>query len=177
MGSDKVDWRRHEKEVANELGLRQTVSSGNQWYEKGDATTADHPMDSELQFDADMKCTSKKSFSLDVEFMNANRRRSQLNGKIFLLPVRFQYGKEYEHQCDYITLGLGDFEYLLGLDAVKQYRERAERSDREKGELVGKLTPLLESLNTLAMDVNLTPPQKNLLFTTVDSIYEAVEEM
>lgn len=177
MDSGNADWRRHEKEVAQELGLRQTVSSGNQWYEKDDATTADHPMDNDLQFDADMKCTSRKSYSLDVEFLNANRRRSQMHGKIFLLPVRFQYGKEYEHQSDYIVIGLGDFQYVTGLDAVKQYRKESEESKKAKEEFVSEITPILESLNNLALGVNLSPSQKNVIFTAVDSIYEAVEKM
>lgn len=177
MGSNDVDWRRHEREVAEELGLRQTVSSGNQWYEKDDATSAEHPMDNEVQFDADMKCTSKHSYSINLEFMNDNRKRSIKHGKIFLLPVRFEVGKEHEQIDDYVVLGLKDFEYLTGLDSVRKFRKEAERSHEAKEEFISSISPIIESLNNLTMDVNLTGKQRNVIFTAIDIIDKALEEM
>lgn len=173
----KVDWKKHEKDTAESLGLRQTVSSGNQWYEKNDATTAEHPMDNELQFDADAKCTSSRHYKLDVDFLNMNRKRSLLHGKIFLLPVRFELGTEDKQVYDYIVISRDGFEYVTGLDSIKKYRKEAEVAREAKSDFMSRIAPMLHSLTVLAASANLTGKQKNLLYKTVDAIDGLLEEM
>jgi hypothetical protein len=106
----KKHWEAFEKDVAERLGLRRTISSGNKFFDPGDAVS-EHG--DRFPLYADAKCTEAKSFTLKSHELRDYTRRALEAGKTMILPVRF-FSKVGHHE-DYVVLGLDDFQMLLDL--------------------------------------------------------------
>lgn len=100
-------WQRHEREVADILGLRRTITSGNKWYDPGDGTSRGR-----FPLYVDCKCTEKGSFSLKLDTLNDLQFRAAEMGRRLILPVRFHPDVGPQ---DYVVIGLHDFAELLDL--------------------------------------------------------------
>ena len=87
----EVDWKTHEREVAEILGLSLTISSGNQFNDPGDGVTPGHWTESNFPLLVDCKATRKKSYSLERVFLDSWEAKARGMGKTFALPVRFEY--------------------------------------------------------------------------------------
>ena len=178
MQENRPDWRRAEKELNEQLGVEATVSSGNQWYEKGDGETKGHPTDTDaFRFQVDEKSTVHRKYSIDAYQMNEWCDRATQDGKVFLLPIRFEIGRDREAVFDYVVLRLSDFKFLLGLDEVIEYRKRSAESKANKAKFQQKLSDVLLSLDNLAADPKLDDVAKNVLWKAVDTIDRAMDEL
>lgn len=102
-------WQRHEREVADILGLRRTITSGNKWFDPGDGVTRGR---SPFPLYADCKCTEKHSFSLKLADLYQMQDRAAEMGKRLIMPVRFHPAVGPQ---DYVVIGLHDFAELLDL--------------------------------------------------------------
>ncbi|AEQ21073.1 conserved hypothetical protein [Rhodococcus phage E3] len=108
------NWERHEREIQELLGLRATIASGNQWHDPSDGVTPGHYSDSTFPLMVDCKCTTQKSFSLSRTFFADWRKKAEMAGKRFLMPVRFEYKDgRIERREDYVILALDDLVDLL----------------------------------------------------------------
>lgn len=101
-------WEQFESDVAQRLGLRRTISSGNKFYDPGDAvSTRDDP----FPLFADAKCTTAKSFSLKSHELRQYTERALHQGQHMILPVRFHSPVGYHE--DYVVSVFEDFQELL----------------------------------------------------------------
>lgn len=101
-------WERFEHDVARWFGLSTTISSGNKFFDPGDAVTRGrrHPW----PLYADAKHTTRASFSLKLKDLLDYHRQALELGKNFILPVRFE--DPYGVVNDYVVLPLSDFREL-----------------------------------------------------------------
>lgn len=95
-----------EHEVARLLDLDLTITSGNKWYDPGDATTRGR--DDPFPLYADAKFTERASFSLKAKDLRQYSKRAEEAGKRFLLPLRF-HSPGQRHPEDYAVLSFHDF--------------------------------------------------------------------
>jgi hypothetical protein len=104
------DWRAWEHEAARALGLDTTVSSGNQFYDKGDATTRGREDPFPLMVDC--KLTTRASFSLNRKVLASYENQATAAGKRLVLPVRFLTPRSTQ---DYAVLSFHDLIELRNL--------------------------------------------------------------
>lgn len=98
----KTEWQEFEKEVAEILGLRQTIRSGVKFHDVGDATS---PGRGGLICDA--KLTKRLSFSLNFPFLERWLEQAALVGKRFIMPIR--WAPVGSPPTDFVVLTLHDF--------------------------------------------------------------------
>jgi len=101
-------WQAHERYVQQVLGLDSTITSGNKWFDPGDAVTRGRT--SPFPLYADCKCTEKGSFSLKLSDLNDLQHRAAMSGKRLVMPIRFHPSVGPQ---DYLVIGLHDFAELL----------------------------------------------------------------
>ena len=100
--------------MAERLGLRRTISSGNKHFDPGDAVSTDR--NDPFPLYADAKCTSANSFSLKAYELRQFTERAIEVGRRFIMPIRFwSPGSQHE---DYVVIGFNDFQ-----DLIERYRE------------------------------------------------------
>lgn len=178
MAEQVPDWKKAENEINEQLGVQATVSSGNQWYEKGDGTTKEHSADSDAyRFEVDEKSTVKSKYTIDAYQLKDWCNRAIRQNKIFLLPIRFELGRDREDVLDYVVLRLTDFRFLLGLDEVIQYRKKSAESKDNKLKFEHKLSKVLLALDALAKSPNLSDKAKNVLWKSIDIIDKSMDEL
>lgn len=102
------DWERWERESAEMFGLDQTLTSGNKFFDPGDATHRGRSTPFPLLVDA--KYTTRSSYSLKLKFLRDMTHRAAEQGKRFLLPLRFHVKGTTE---DFVVLRAHDFAELL----------------------------------------------------------------
>ena len=111
-------WKRHERQLAEWLGLQTTPGSGNQFNAPGDAVDNSRLLDNPFALMVDGKETSRKSYSLSSLFLRQSHRTAAERGKRFVLAVRFSAASDE----DYVVVGLHDFMEILeaarGADAL-----------------------------------------------------------
>lgn len=174
MASDnRPDWRRHERDISEDLGLPQTVASGSVWFSKDDVASLGRLSDGEIGFTADAKSTTHRTYSIDRTFMRDHCRRASRDGRVFLLPVRFESSKSDETD-DFIVLSLEDFRYLFGFDDAKTLRDEARESVRRRDEIVARVSKAISNLNEFAVNANVPVREKVVLFNAIDEIEKAM---
>lgn len=173
---NRPDWRRHEREMSEELGLPQTVASGSVWFSKDDIASLGRLSDGEIRFTADAKSTTHRSYALDRDFLVEHCRRASRDGRVFLLPVRFEVSRSDERD-DFIVLSLEDFRYLFGFDDAKSLREEAEESKRIRGEILSKVSKAVSALNDFAANASIPVKEKAVVFGAVDDIERALRDL
>lgn len=169
--TDRPDWQRFEREANAKLGIQATVTSGSQWYDKNDGTTRGHPLDNGIMLDADEKSTKHRSYSLSVDFLESNRKRSTLAGKIFVLPVRF----ELDHDSDWIVLSLDDFVSLTGISLANGAKRKSEELDRKAAKAKAILAEAQNRIADMSEDDSLSIHQKAMLYGFIDMIDDALK--
>ena len=163
LGNKAVDWQKHEREVNDELSVDPTIASGRTWTDKGDGTTRDHPFDNSLQLQVDEKCTSRADYKVNVHYMNDCVKRAAKEGKVFLLPIRFELGQAKDETYDYICLRLSDFKFMFGFDQIKKFRKDAEENKIAKSKFEAAVAKHLQSLDKLSADPDLKPEAKTAI--------------
>lgn len=169
----KADWQKHERQVNKELSVDSTLVSGRFWGDKGDGATYEHPDDdSRFQLQVDEKCTTHKTYTVDVQYMNDCVRRAALEGKTFLLPIRYQLGEDDSDVFDYVVLRLADFKFMLGFDQLKTAKEKVADASKKLSDMKMTMSPLFDKLDAMTESDNLTTKQKLLIWTAVDAFNE-----
>jgi hypothetical protein len=107
----KRGWEAFEAEVTEMLGLGRTITSGNKWFDRGDAVSRDHADPFPLYVDA--KFTEKISFSLRLRELHDYSRQAAEVGKRLALALRLW--PPAAPPSDYVVLSLHDFAELLQL--------------------------------------------------------------
>lgn len=175
--TDGPDWRRAEREINDALSVDATVASGSTPYDKGDGTTREHPSDDDrFQLQVDEKSTKHRSYAINLNYMEECVHRAAAEGKIFLLPVRFQPDMDRDEVYDYIVLRLEDFRFMLGFDQLSRYRSGAEESRMRRDRFMRAVSGSLSALNSLCSADNIKPDQKNVIFKAIDVIDDALAE-
>jgi hypothetical protein len=105
----KRGWGAWEKDSAHDLGLERTISSGNKFYDPGDAVTRGH---SDFPLYSDAKYTERMSYSLRRQEMEHHIQRADEQGKRMILPVRI-WPQGHLHPLDLAVLQLHDLKELL----------------------------------------------------------------
>ena len=168
-------WQRAEREINDALSVDATISSGNTPFDKGDGTTRNHPADDDrFQLQVDEKSTKHRSYSINLDYMEECVRRAAAEGKIFLLPVRFQPDIDTDDAYDYIVLRLDDFRFMLGFDQLRRYRRDAEESRENRRRFLSAVSKSLMALDSLCSAPNISPDQKNVIFKAIDAIDAAM---
>lgn len=103
------NWQAWEHSAAAVLGLDTTITSGNRFYDPGDATSRDRRDPFPLLVDC--KLTEKASFSLKAKELRQYTVRAAEAGKRFVLPVRFWTPQRVD---DYVVMGFHDFVEMRG---------------------------------------------------------------
>lgn len=145
--TERPDWQKFEKEANAKLGLEATVTSGSKWYDKNDGTTRGHPLDNIFMLDADEKSTKHRAYSLSVDFLESNRKRSILAGKTFVLPVRFELDS---HDSDWVVLNLEDFTSLVGIDEVNAAKKKSDELDAKAREMKERMHQVQNDMADMA---------------------------
>ena len=170
MSDSFPDWQKFEREANAALGLDATVTSGNKWYDKNDGTTRGHPLDNVFMIDADEKSTTHKTYSISEDFLLANRKRSTLAGKTFLLPVRFEH--EDSHS-DWIVISMEDFLSMTGIDAVNKAKSDAEKLKLHLSEFKTKIAAIQDKIADIAESSDIDLSAK--LYDCIDEIDDALK--
>jgi hypothetical protein len=95
--------------VADLLGLARTSSSGNKFYDPGDAVSRSHYSVQRYRLYAECKSTIQKSYSLKRDDLERYSKRAAENGKMYVMPIRFVGA----HDDDYVVMRLLDFSDVL----------------------------------------------------------------
>lgn len=101
-------WQAFERDVAEMFGLDQTLSSGNQWFDAGDAVTRGRTTLFPLY--AECKYTESRSKTLSLRDLQAGQELAASTGKRFVMPIRFRPEREGH---DYAVVSLSDLAELL----------------------------------------------------------------
>lgn len=103
-------WERHEREVAEMLGLDRTITSGNKFFDQGDAVTRgrSHP----FPLYVDCKYTEHSSISVRLLHLRQWSEQAAEQGKRFLLPIRFHVKAEGTDD-DWAMISLHDLKELM----------------------------------------------------------------
>ena len=107
------NWQKHEKDIQERFGLSPTVCSGNKWSDPSDGVDNTHYSENVFQSMVDCKVTSKKSYRLSRLLLSEWREKARTFGKVFWLPLRFEY-EDGETQ-DWIVIHKDDFGELYDL--------------------------------------------------------------
>lgn len=105
-------WKTFERHVQEVLGLSATITSGNKWYDPGDAVSRDrkHP----FSLYADAKYTEHFGLFLQLKMLHDLTERAADQGKRMVMPIRF-WPKGIVSPDDYVVLSLHDFAELMEL--------------------------------------------------------------
>lgn len=170
----RPDWRRAEREMNAKLGVEATAASGSQWWQKGDGETSGHPHDTDgFRFQVDEKSTRRRTYSIDSVQLSSWCRRAAADGRVFLLPVRFE--ARSGDDLDFVVLRLDDFRFLLGMDEVTALRAKAADTKRERDEFEARLSKALMSLDGLASSHELSDRAKSVVFKAIEAIDLAMD--
>lgn len=114
-----MQWQKHEQEVAEALGLRLTITSGNKWFDQGDGVTPgrDHP----FPLYVDAKYTVRGSYSINGDELRQYQRQAEELGKRMILAVRLN--PPAREAQDYVVLSLHDFAELFHLATAEKASE------------------------------------------------------
>lgn len=110
-------WEKWEKFCQKELDLDSTISSGNQWNDPGDGINRGHYTEESFPLVIDCKHTTKKSFSLNSNFIKEWFVKAQELGKFFAMPVRFG---SPEGNIDCVVLKFDDFLSLIERTSINR---------------------------------------------------------
>lgn len=176
MKDNFPDWQSHELEVSELLGIDQTVSSGNKFYDISDAVTREHVLDDSVQFMADMKATIRKTFRVDRDFVHEYRERAILRGKTFLMPIRFE-NLETKYREDWVLLHVNDFSELLGLDTKRESLEKQKNILEKEKRIISELGKVSESIDTVLSDKRIPNASRKAMLDVQDVIDELYFEM
>lgn len=100
--------------MASILGLHLTASSGNRFYDPGDAVT--RGLDSEYPIYAEAKYTEHASFTLKLREVRQAHYRAEELGKRFVMPIRIWPKATTEDLAgpgDYALIPLSDLAELI----------------------------------------------------------------
>ncbi len=116
---------KHEEEIIDLIGGRNTRGSGNQWRDKLDGK---HELSDHFGFAWDAKSTRKGSFSVSKKLWD--KIRNEAEGQRPLLPIRFyEDSPRLKTELDLVVLTLDDFAELL--EALRDAQMAAEGSEDE----------------------------------------------
>lgn len=99
-------WAQFEYYVAGLFGLQQTITSGNKWWDQGDAQGSRHDA---FPIYLDCKHTMAASTSFKDKDLRQWRRQAQIAGKRMVIALRFEGGG------DYGIIDLDDLKELIDL--------------------------------------------------------------
>lgn len=105
----KRGFEEHERFVAELYGLDQTITSGNKFYDPGDAVSRHS---GPFALFADAKYTEKLSYSLKLKELQDYAERATMRGKRLILPVRF-FPPSLHAPSDWVVLNAHDLAELL----------------------------------------------------------------
>ena len=108
----KRGFEAHEDWVAETFSLRNTITSGNKFYDPGDCVTADP--DSRFPLFVDAKYTEKHSQSVRVRDLHYYQSIAAELGKRMVVALRFWH-KDAVGPSDYVVLSAHDFLELLDM--------------------------------------------------------------
>lgn len=161
------NWQRHELEIQQRLGLSSTIGSGNKFHDPSDGTDKKHHSEHDFQVMIDAKSTSKKSYRLSRRLLKDWREKALVWGKIFMLPLRFEY--EDESTDDWIILHIDDFSEMYELARRPQKVEVVDRKRTSEAE------DHIENLETLVKRIK-DPEVKLELFSTIEFLEREFKE-
>jgi hypothetical protein len=107
----KRGWESWEKDSAHDLGLVQTISSGNKFYDPGDAVGHSHDP---FPLYSDAKYTERMSYGLRRVEMENHILRADEQGKRMVLPVRI-WPRGDHLPLDLVVVQMADFAELYEL--------------------------------------------------------------
>jgi len=116
MSKPDPTWEAFESDVAELFGLRRTITSGNKFFDPGDAVS---PPDDPFPLYVDAKYTERLSYSLKLKDLQNYRDQAAHLGKHLVLPLRFWPRGQHGPQ-DFAVVDLYDLH-----DLVTQARQRA----------------------------------------------------
>lgn len=111
----KPGWENHEEDVAKIFGLRRTISSGNRFFDPGDAVSPDST--GPFPIYAEAKYTEKDSFTLKRKDLRKYWELAFDTNKHLIMPIRF-WPRGARMPDDYVLLGLHDLQEL-----IERYRD------------------------------------------------------
>lgn len=137
MTLESERYMKHEKEVAKELGLRPSISSGRDVHEKGDAKS--QPGTTSFPLYIECKCTGSSSYRLTKSLLDDTERKAVYHGMEPVLAIRL-YGSDLEVLRDVVVLDLSSFSGMY-----QQLLDQEKALARVNG-LVSELTENCENL-------------------------------
>lgn len=78
-------WEAWEREVSEILGVQRTITSGNKWFDPGDATTLGH---SPWPLYVEAKYTEAQSYTLKFRDLQQTQQLADQSGKRLVMPIR-----------------------------------------------------------------------------------------
>lgn len=117
--SKEPGWEAWESFVNEQLGLRPTPGSGNQWYSKGDGIDGS---DSEYAVMVESKYTEKASFSINTKLLCNYRDIAFMAGRKFALCVRL-WGRGQRQPADFAVIPFDMFVDLI--EKAKEWEKYA----------------------------------------------------
>jgi hypothetical protein len=103
------NWKKHEADIQEELGLSSTSGSGNKWHDVSDGVTRGHYSTVVFPLMVDCKDTEKKSYSINRDFFLQWQRTAGLEGKTFCMPIRFEDEDTGKVKLDIVAIDLDTF--------------------------------------------------------------------
>lgn len=101
-------WETHEADVAKMFGLRRTITSGNKFWDQGDAQGDRHD---EFPIYLDCKYTDKASASFRFKDLNDWQQQAAMIGRRLVIALRF--GGVNHGERDYALISLSDLKELI----------------------------------------------------------------
>ena len=139
-----------EGHVAMQLDLDQTITSGNKFYDPGDAVTRGN--DDPWPIYADCKSTERASMILRVKDLRNYALQAASLGKHFIMPLRF-WTRDSPLRHDYTLMDFYDFKELLGLAraalGIKRLVQAYRDYDAEVGRDTGPGAQIYKDIDTL----------------------------
>jgi hypothetical protein len=108
----KQGWERHEQDVAKMFGLEQTLTSGNKFFDPGDAVHRGRGLP--FPVIADAKYTEHSSISIRLLTLRQWSEKAASLGKRFIMPIRFHIKAENSDD-DWVLMSAHDLAELLEL--------------------------------------------------------------
>jgi hypothetical protein len=162
------DWQQHEKDIQERFGLSSTVCSGNKWDDPSDGVDNKHYSESVFQSMVDCKATEKKTFRLSRLDLFNWREKARAFGKVFWLPIRFEY--EDGDIQDWITIHKDDFGELYDLAREPKITVAAATKYR-----TAKVEEDLDYLYRMAHKIS-TPAVRLRMLEIIEDICEELPE-
>ena len=105
-------WKAFERHVTKLLGLDATITSGNKFFDQGDAVTRGRG--SSFPLFADAKYTEHFSHALQLKTLSDLHEQAAGVGRRMIMPIRF-WPPGIPGPEDYVVLRLHDFAELMEL--------------------------------------------------------------